>query len=75
MPSLKSFRNRIAILTMEATREKKDGRIVPSSPQPVEGPTAKSERWANAFLIPNGDRYFLFNEKGDLIIARLSPRG
>jgi outer membrane protein assembly factor BamB len=32
-------------------------------------------RWANAFLVPNGDRYFLFNEKGDLVIARLTPRG
>jgi outer membrane protein assembly factor BamB len=35
----------------------------------------KSERWANAFLIPHGDRYFLFNEKGDLIIANLTPKG
>jgi outer membrane protein assembly factor BamB len=33
------------------------------------------ERWANAFLIPQGDRVFLFNEKGDLIIAKLSPAG
>jgi len=33
------------------------------------------ERWANAFLIKNGDRFFLPNEKGDLIIARLSPKG
>jgi outer membrane protein assembly factor BamB len=33
------------------------------------------ERWANAFLVPQGDRWFLFNEKGDLIIARLSPKG
>jgi outer membrane protein assembly factor BamB len=32
-------------------------------------------RWANAFLVPNGERYFLFNEKGDLLIARLSPKG
>jgi outer membrane protein assembly factor BamB len=32
-------------------------------------------RWGNAFLVPNGDRFFLFNEKGDLIIARLSPKG
>jgi outer membrane protein assembly factor BamB len=32
-------------------------------------------RWGNAFLVPNGDRYFLFNEKGDLIIARLTPKG
>jgi outer membrane protein assembly factor BamB len=32
-------------------------------------------RWANAFLVKNGSRFFLFNEKGDLIIARLSPSG
>ena len=32
-------------------------------------------RWANAFLVKNGDRFFLANEKGDLIIARLSARG
>ncbi|MFI5379448.1 MAG: PQQ-binding-like beta-propeller repeat protein [Tepidisphaerales bacterium] len=32
-------------------------------------------RWANAFIVPNGDRYFLFNEKGDLIIASLTPQG
>ena len=38
----------------------------------VDKPT---ERWANAFLIPQGDRFFLFNEKGDLIIAKLSPKG
>jgi outer membrane protein assembly factor BamB len=32
-------------------------------------------RWANAFLVKNGNRFFIFNEKGDLIIARLSPSG
>jgi hypothetical protein len=32
-------------------------------------------RWGNAFLVPNEGRYFLFNEKGDLIIARLTPKG
>jgi outer membrane protein assembly factor BamB len=32
-------------------------------------------RWANAFIVKNGGRFFLFNEKGDLIIARLSPAG
>ena len=37
--------------------------------------TEPTERWANAFLIPNGDRFFLPNEKGDLIIARLTPKG
>jgi outer membrane protein assembly factor BamB len=35
----------------------------------------KEARWANAFLIKNGDRFFLPNEKGDLIIARLTPTG
>jgi outer membrane protein assembly factor BamB len=33
------------------------------------------ERWGNAFLVAQGDRFFLFNEKGDLIIARLTPKG
>jgi outer membrane protein assembly factor BamB len=28
-----------------------------------------------AFLVKNGDRFFLFSETGDLIIARLSPKG
>jgi len=35
----------------------------------------KETRWANAFIIKNHDRFFLFNEKGDLIIARLTPKG
>jgi len=26
------------------------------------------------FLVKNGDRFFLFNERGDLIIAKLSRR-
>jgi outer membrane protein assembly factor BamB len=36
------------------------------------------ERPANsgtAFITRNGDRYFLFNEKGELIIAKLTPKG
>lgn len=35
----------------------------------------KSLRWGNAFLVKQGDRYVLFNEQGDLILARLSPKG
>jgi outer membrane protein assembly factor BamB len=35
----------------------------------------ESVRWANAFLIAQGDRFFLPNEKGDLVIARLTPKG
>jgi outer membrane protein assembly factor BamB len=32
-------------------------------------------RWANAFIVKNGAHFFLFNEKGDLIIANLTPEG
>jgi outer membrane protein assembly factor BamB len=35
----------------------------------------KETRWANAFLVKNSNRFFLFNEKGDLIIAKLTPKG
>jgi outer membrane protein assembly factor BamB len=28
-----------------------------------------------AFVVKNGGRFFLFNEKGELLIARLSPKG
>jgi len=38
------------------------------------GATGKG-RWWNAFLIPHEDKYFIHNEQGDLIIARLSPQG
>ena len=40
--------------------------------------TGKSSRWGNAFTVQLGeasDRYILFNEQGDLIIARLTPKG
>ncbi|MEX1232154.1 MAG: PQQ-binding-like beta-propeller repeat protein [Planctomycetaceae bacterium] len=32
-------------------------------------------RWWNAFIIPHEDRFFIHNEQGELIIARLSPEG
>lgn len=51
-----------------------DGKRVWEDLHPT-GAAPKPERWANAYLIPHGDRYFLFNEKGDLIIARLTPKG
>ncbi|HMF16399.1 MAG TPA: PQQ-binding-like beta-propeller repeat protein, partial [Gemmataceae bacterium] len=47
--------------------------------------TGKSARWGNAFLVrlaPGGngkglrdDRFVLFNERGDLILASLTPKG
>jgi outer membrane protein assembly factor BamB len=35
-------------------------------------PTA---RWATIHMVRNGDRVWMFNERGELIIATLSPRG
>jgi outer membrane protein assembly factor BamB len=37
--------------------------------------TDEPTRWANAFLVAQDDHFFLFNELGDLIMARLTPRG
>lgn len=35
----------------------------------------KQNRWGNVFIVKNADRYFLFNEQGDLIIAKLTSKG
>jgi outer membrane protein assembly factor BamB len=35
----------------------------------------RNDRWAHAFLVKHADRFFIANEKGDLIIAKLSPQG
>jgi outer membrane protein assembly factor BamB len=35
----------------------------------------KLARWGHAFLIEQGGRFFLFNEHGELIIAKLTPKG
>jgi outer membrane protein assembly factor BamB len=42
------------------------------------GPTTrdgKPARWTTAFLVKHEDRFFLYNELGDLIIARLTAAG
>jgi outer membrane protein assembly factor BamB len=55
--------------------KEEDGSRVWESLKATGTQTTPTERWANAFLTPQGDRWFLFNEKGDLIIAKLSPKG
>lgn len=35
----------------------------------------KPARWTTAFLVKHEDRFFIYNERGDLIIARLTPKG
>jgi outer membrane protein assembly factor BamB len=43
---------------------------------PVTGEAeARPVYTGTAFIVKNGDRFFLFNEKGELIIAKISPKG
>jgi outer membrane protein assembly factor BamB len=35
----------------------------------------KPARWTTAFLVKHEERFFIYNETGDLIIARLTPKG
>ncbi len=37
--------------------------------------TVEKTRWASAQIVKNRDRYFINNDRGELIIARLSPDG
>ena len=32
-------------------------------------------RWSNVHMVRNGERIWMFNERGDLIISKLSPQG
>lgn len=50
------------------TRPLKDGKRDESKP-------TQKDRWDNAFITPQGDRHFLFNEAGEIVIARLEPTG
>ncbi len=37
--------------------------------------SGKERRWGNAFLVQHDDRYFIFSETGDLILAQLTREG
>jgi hypothetical protein len=37
--------------------------------------TGKKTDCASAFLVPQGDRFIIFNDQGELILAELSPKG
>ena len=37
--------------------------------------TQERARWASAFIVRNGDRYFVNNDRGELIIAEFAPEG
>lgn len=37
--------------------------------------TMEKARWATGFIVRQGDRFFINNDRGDLIIAKLTPEG
>jgi hypothetical protein len=37
--------------------------------------TKEKARWASGFIVRHGDRYIINNDRGELIIAALSPAG
>lgn len=37
--------------------------------------TKEKARWASGFIVRHGDRYFINNDRGELIIAKLSVKG
>jgi outer membrane protein assembly factor BamB len=37
--------------------------------------TKEKARWASGFIVRHGERYFINNDRGELIIAKLSPQG
>jgi outer membrane protein assembly factor BamB len=51
-----------------------DGERLWQTLEPTTGGTRR-ERYGTAFLVKHQDRFFLFSETGDLILAQLSPQG
>lgn len=43
--------------------------------QPTSGDAEPNERWSTLFMVPHRDRVFIWNDHGELILARLSPAG
>ena len=51
------------------------GQRVWTTLEPTSGGTEPRERWSTLFMVPHGDRVFVWNDHGDLILARLTPAG
>ena len=41
----------------------------------TQAATVERRRWASGYMVRNGDRVLINNDRGELIIARLSPEG
>ncbi len=51
-----------------------DGERLWQTVEPTLG-SARRGRYGTAFIVKHEDRYFLFSETGDLILAKMSPQG
>jgi hypothetical protein len=51
-----------------------DGERLWQTTAPTNG-ASRPQRYGMAFLVQHEDRFFIFNELGDLILAKLSPQG
>jgi outer membrane protein assembly factor BamB len=51
------------------------GQRVWTTLEPTSGGTQPRDRWSTLFMVPHGDKVLIFNEKGDLILAQLTPAG
>ena len=52
-----------------------DGSRVWTTLQPTSGGTEPHDRWCSAFFVPHGDKVFIFNERGDLILGPIEALG
>jgi hypothetical protein len=41
----------------------------------MSGAMTAQNRWGTAFMVQHGDRFFVNNDEGDLIIAQFTPEG
>ena len=57
---------------MDYMKSLPEGERLWSTPDPVSKRKLGS---ATAFIVRQGDRYWLFNEKGELVLARLTAEG
>lgn len=60
-------KGRLAALTLP------DGERIWETTEPIDGKRPQGS--ATAFIVKNGDRFFLFNELGELIIAKMTKDG
>jgi outer membrane protein assembly factor BamB len=51
------------------------GQRVWTTLQPTSGEVEPRERWSTLFMVPHDDKVFIWNDHGDLILARLTPAG